>query len=165
MARKRCDFSFRSVGLRHQRGALYTVPFALLGVVQNQSRDWTIDKLMVGITYDSDIDRARKLIKQIGLDLAKDPEFAPMILEPLKMQGVDALGDFAVQIRMKMMTLPGENFPIRRQALAMIKKAFDANGIKFAFPTVQIAGDSEPSTDATAAVAQRALELAKPAAA
>ena len=119
---------------------------------------------MVGITYDSDIDRARKLIKQIGLDLAKDPEFAPMILEPLKMQGVDALGDFAVQIRMKMMTLPGENFPIRRQALAMIKKAFDANGIKFAFPTVQIAGDSEPSTDA-AAVAHRALELAKPAAA
>jgi small-conductance mechanosensitive channel len=60
------------------------VPFALLGAVQNQSRDWTIDKLMVGITYDSDIDRARKLIKQIGLDLAKDPEFAPMILEPLQ---------------------------------------------------------------------------------
>jgi len=47
----------------------------------------------------------------------------------------------------------------------MIKKAFDANGIKFAFPTVQIAGDSEPSAEATAAVAQRALELAKPAAA
>ncbi len=110
----------------------------------------------------SDIDRARKLIKQIGLDLAKDPEFAPLILEPLKMQGVDALGDFAVQIRMKMMTLPGENFVIRRQALAMIKKAFDANGIKFAFPTVQIAGDGEPST---AAVAQRALELTRPAAA
>jgi moderate conductance mechanosensitive channel len=158
-------FSIRSVRLRHQRGAVYTVPFSLLGAVQNQSRDWVIDKLTVGITYDSDIDRARKLIKQIGLDLAKDPEFAPMILEPLKMQGVDALGDFAVQLRMKMMTLPGENFVIRRQALAMIKKAFDANGIKFAFPTVQIAGDSEPATAATAAVAQRALELTHPAAA
>jgi small-conductance mechanosensitive channel len=158
-------FSIRSVKLRHQRGALYTVPFGVLGAVQNQSRDWTIDKLTVGITYDSNIELAKKLIKQIGLDLAKEPEFAPVILEPLKMQGVDALGDFAVQLRMKMMTLPGENFPIRRQALAMIKKAFDANGIKFAFPTVQIAGDSEPSTDATAAVAQRALELAKPAAA
>ena len=78
------------------------------------------------------------------------------------MQGVDALGDFAVQIRMKMMTLPGENFVIRRKALAMIKKAFDANGIKFAFPTVQIAGDGEPST---AAVAQDGLELTRPQAA
>ena len=156
------SFSFRSVRLRHQRGALYTVPFGVLGAVQNQSRDWVIDKLMVGITYDSDIDKARKLIKQIGLDLAKEPEFAPLILEPLKMQGVDALGDFAVQIRMKMMTLPGENFIIRRQALAMIKKTFDANGIKFAFPTVQIAGDGDP---ATAAVAHQALQLTHPAAA
>jgi moderate conductance mechanosensitive channel len=158
------SFSFRSVRLRHQRGAVYTVPFSLLGAVQNQSRDWVIDKLMVGITYDSDIDRARKLIKQIGLELAEDPEFKPLILEPLKMQGVDAFGDFAVQLRMKMMTLPGENFVIRRKALAMIKVAFDANGIKFAFPTVQVAGEGDTPA-ATAAVAQRALELTHPAAA
>ena len=155
-------FSIRSIKLRHHRGPLYTVPFGLLGAVQNQSRDWVIDKLMVGITYDSDLERARKLIKQIGLDLAQDPEFAPLILEPLKMQGVENLGDFAVQIRMKMMTLPGEQFVIRRKAFAMIKKAFDANGIKFAFPTVSVTGEGEPST---AAVAQRALELTRPAAA
>ena len=158
-------FSIRSVRLRHQRGPVYTVPFSLLGAVQNMSRDWVIDKLTVGITYDSDIELARKLIKQIGLDLAKDPEFAPVILEPLKMQGVDAFGDYAVQIRMKMMTLPGENFVVRRQALFRIKKAFDANGIKFAFPTVQLAGEGEQSTAASAAVAQQALQLTRPAAA
>jgi len=155
-------FSIRSVRLRHHRGPVYTVPFSLLGAVQNQSRDWVIDKIAIGITYDSDLEKARKLIKQIGLDLQKDPEFAPLILEPLKMQGVDNLGDFAVQIRAKMMTQPGEQFVIRRQAYAMIKKAFDENGIKFAFPTVQVAGEGEP---ATAAVAQRGLELTHPAAA
>jgi small-conductance mechanosensitive channel len=155
-------FSIRSVRLRHHRGPVYTVPFSLLGAVQNQSRDWVIDKLAVGITYDSDLEKARKLIKQIGLDLQKDEEFAPLILEPLKMQGVENLGDFAVQIRMKMMTLPGEQFVIRRKAYAMIKKAFDENGIKFAFPTVQVAGEGEPTT---AAVAQRGLELTHPAAA
>jgi len=154
------SFSIRSVRLRHHRGPVYTVPFSLLGAVQNQSRDWVIDKIAIGITYDSDLALAKKLIKQIGLDLAKDPEYAPLILEPLKMQGVDNLGDFAVQIRAKMMTLPGEQFVIRRQAYAMIKKAFDENGIKFAFPTVQVASESEP---ATAAVAQRGLELVKPA--
>jgi small-conductance mechanosensitive channel len=63
------------------------------------------------------------------------------------------------------MTLPGEQFVIRRKALAMIKRAFDENGIKFAFPTVQIAGDDEPSTAETTAVAQRVLELTKPTAA
>ncbi len=76
------------------------------------------------------------------------------------MQGVENFGDFAVQIRAKMMTVPGEQFVIRRKAYAMIKKAFDENDIKFAFPTVQLAGEGEPST---AAVAQRALELIHPA--
>ena len=61
-----------------------------------------------------------------------------------------------------MMTLPGEQFVIRRAAYAMIKKAFDENGIKFAFPTVQIAGDGEA---ASAAAARRVLELTQPAAA
>jgi moderate conductance mechanosensitive channel len=157
-------FSIRSVRLRHHRGPVFTVPFNLLGAVENMSRDWVVDKIALGVTYDSDLEKARKLIKQIGLELQQDPEFAPLIIEPLKMQGVDELGDYAVTIRAKMMTVPGEQFVIRRKAYAMIKKAFDENGIKFAFPTVQVAGEAEPGT-ATAAVAQRGLELTQPAAA
>jgi moderate conductance mechanosensitive channel len=61
--------------------------------------------------------------------------------------------------------LPGEQFVIRRKAYALIKKAFDENGIKFAFPTVSVTGDGEASSAATAAVAQRGLELTHPAAA
>ncbi|MBV8711223.1 MAG: mechanosensitive ion channel, partial [Solirubrobacterales bacterium] len=41
-------FSIRSVKLRHHRGPVYTVPFSLLGAVQNQSRDWVIDKISIG---------------------------------------------------------------------------------------------------------------------
>jgi small-conductance mechanosensitive channel len=156
------SFSIRSVRLRHHRGPVYTVPFGLLGAIENQSRDWVIDKITVGVTYDSDLEKARKLIKQIGLDLQKDPEFAPLILQPLKMQGVENLGDYAVRIRAKMMTVPGEQFVIRRKAYAMIMKAFDENGIKFAFPTVQVAGEGEA---ATGAVAHRTLELTQPPAA
>jgi len=156
------SFSIRSVRLRHHRGPVFTVPFNLLGAVENMSRDWVIDKISIGVTYDSDLNLAKKLIKQIGLDLAKAPEFAPLIIEPLKMQGVDELGDYAIQIRAKMMTVPGEQFIIRRQAYSMIKKAFDENGIKFAFPTVQVAGEGEATA---AAAARRALELTQPAAA
>ena len=35
--------------------------------------------------------------------------------------------------------MEAEQFVIRRKPLAMIKEAFDENGIKFAFPTVQVA--------------------------
>jgi moderate conductance mechanosensitive channel len=75
---------------------VFTVPFGELGAIQNMSRDWVITKFDIGITYDSDIDKARKIIKKIGLELADDPEFKADVIEPLKMQGVQAFGDFAV---------------------------------------------------------------------
>ena len=87
-------FSLRSVRLRHQRGPVFTVPFGDLGAVQNMSRDWVIEKMTITVTYDSDVEKARKLIKKIGQDLAQDPEFAASTLQPLKMQGVDSFGDF-----------------------------------------------------------------------
>jgi small-conductance mechanosensitive channel len=74
------------------------------------------------------------------------------------MQGVDQFDDFATLIRMKMKTEPGEQFTIRRRAYAMIEKASDANGIEFAFPTVTVAGSSEPIS----AVAKQALDLVHP---
>jgi small-conductance mechanosensitive channel len=154
------SFSLRSVKLRHHRGPLYTVPFGQLGAVQNMSRDWVIDKITISVTYDADLDKAKKLIKQIGRDLAEDPEFKPLILEPLKMQGVEAFGDYAVNLRLKMKTKPGEQFVIRRRAYAAIKKAFEANGIHFAFPTVQVAGAGE-TDPGTVAAAQRVAETTR----
>jgi small-conductance mechanosensitive channel len=153
----------RAVKLRHHRGPVYTVPFSELRAIQNQSRDWVIDKFNIGITYDSDLEKARKLIKKIGEQLAADPQHAPQIIEPLKMQGVEQFGDFAIQVRVKMMTKPGEQFVIRRKANAMIKKAFDENGIKFAFPTVQVTGGAEAAagSDAVAAAARQAAAVSQ----
>ena len=49
-------FSLRSIKLRHHRGPVFTVPFGMLGAVENLSRDWVIDKITVGVTYDTDLD-------------------------------------------------------------------------------------------------------------
>ncbi|WP_018238001.1 mechanosensitive ion channel family protein [Ensifer sp. BR816] len=160
------SFSLRSVRLRHHRGPIYTVPFGVLGAVQNMSRDWVMEKWTINITYDSDVETARKLIKKIGLELAQDPEFAASTLEPLKMQGVDSFGEFAVVLKLKLMTLPGAQFAIKRKALVMIKKAFEENGIRIAVPTVEVSGNADNS----AAIAQevtrkrRAVKLAPSAA-
>ncbi|MDY0884593.1 mechanosensitive ion channel family protein [Dongia soli] len=155
------SFSLRSVKLRHHRGPLYTVPFGVLGAIQNMSRDWVIDKLTVGVPYDTDLDMVKKLIKEIGKELKNDPELAPHIIESLKMQGVEQFGDYAIQIRMKMMTKPGEQFVIRRRAFDMIKKAFAANDIRFAQPTVQVAGEKAAVEQAAA---QTSFSLTRPSA-
>jgi moderate conductance mechanosensitive channel len=151
-------FSLRSVKIRHHRGSLFTVPFGELGAVQNMSRDWVIDKLTISVPFDTDLAKVKKVIKEVGKEIMAEPELAANIIEPLKMQGVEQFGEFAIQIRMKMMTKPGEQFVIRRRAYGLIKQAFDANGIEFAFPTVTVAGGGE----AGAAVAQQALKLVQP---
>jgi small-conductance mechanosensitive channel len=148
------SFSLRSVRLRHHRGPVYTVPFGQLGAIENMSRDWVIEKLTIGVTHDSDVELARKLVKKIGLELAQDPEFATDTIEPLKMQGIENFGDFAIELKMKLMTKPGTQFPIKRRAYVMIKKAFAENGIKIAVPTVHVEGrDTE-----TAAAAQQIIK-------
>ena len=80
-------------------------------------------------------------------------------MEPLKMQGVDQVRRLRDRDPLEDHDPPGEQFVIRRKAFAMIKKAFDANGIKFAFPTVQIAGGE--ATPAVVAAAQRMLLVGK----
>lgn len=149
------SFSLRSVRLRHHRGPVYTVPFGQLGAIQNMSRDWSIEKMTIGVTYDSNIELARKLVKKIGQELANDPEFAADIIEPLKMQGIDSFGDFAIVLKIKMMTKPGTQFVLRRRAFMMIKKAFDENGIKIAVPTVHVEGGSAESP----AAAQQVIKM------
>lgn len=56
------------------------------------SRDWVIEKMTITVTYDADIEKARKIIKKIGLELFEDPEFKATTVEPLKMQGIDIWG-------------------------------------------------------------------------
>ena len=81
------------------------------------------------------------------------------------MKGVEQFGEFAIEIRLSMMTKPGEQFVIRRNALAMIRNAFQENGIEFAVPTVQVAGDRDAEVDAAVArYAAHARAGAEPAA-
>ncbi len=152
------SFSLRSIKLRHHRGPLFTVPFSELGAVQNMSRDWVIEKISIGVTYDTDLTKVKQLVKQVGKELASDPEYGPHIIEPLKMQGVEQFGDFAIELRFKIMTKPGEaQFTVKRRALALMKRAFDQNGIKFAFPTVQVAGDTGDAGEEAVAAASKVV--------
>ena len=154
------SFSLRSVKLRHHRGYLFTVPFGELGAVQNMSRDWVIDKFSINVDYQTDIEQARKIIKKIGQQLADDPEYAPHIIEPMKMQGVENFGDFGIELRIKMMTKPGEQFVIRRKAYVAIKKAFEDAGIKIPFPTVMVREGESAAAAAAHLQAQRDKDAA-----
>ncbi len=138
--------SLRSLQLRHHRGPLNTIPFGEIRFLTNFSRDWVIMKLPLRVTYDTDPERVRKLIKKLGLELLEDPLIGPDFIQPLKSQGVIEMQDSAMIIRVKFMTKPGGQWMTRKRVLQDIRALFEREGIKFAHRevTVRLAeGDSK----------------------
>ena len=141
--------SLRSMQLRHHRGPLNTIPFGEIQFLTNFSRDWVIMKLPLRVTYDTDPERVRKLIKKLGLELLEDPLIGKDFLQPLKSQGVIEMQDSAMIIRVKFMTKPGGQWLIRKRVLQEIRDLFEREGIKFAHRevTVRLADDGNGGVD------------------
>ena len=158
--------SIRSMQLRHHRGALTTVPFGEIQQVENFSRDWAVMKLAFRVTYDTDVDKMRKIIKNFGKELLEDEYYGPMFLAPLKSQGILSMEDSAMIARVKFTTKPGKQFELRKVVYAGLRDLFEKNGIKFAHRqvTVRVAGqddeNGQPVSAETQAVAQAAAQAA-----
>ena len=159
--------SIRSMQLRHHNGPLHTIPFGEIRHLTNFSRDWVMMKLPLRVTYDTDVERLRKLVKKLGQDLLLDPELGPKFLQPLKSQGVIQMEDSAMIIRVKFMTRPGDQWSLRTKVFARIRELFEREGIRFAHRevTVRIADEAadrplgEAQKQAVAAAARSAVEL------
>ena len=159
------NISIRSMQLRHHNGPLNTVPFGEIGQLTNFSRDWVMMKLPLRVTYDTDVEKLRKLVKKLGQDLLEDPELGPKFLQPLKSQGVIQMEDSAMIVRVKFMTRPGDQWTLRNKVFARIRELFEREGIKFAHRevTVRIADHeagkplSEAEKEAAAAAARSAI--------
>ena len=130
--------SLRSVKLRHPRGMVFTIPFGDMGAVQNFSRDYIITKLDVRVRYDADIDKIRKIIKKIGKEFEQHDEIGPVLLSPIKSQGVREMDDSAMILRVKFKTKPGDQFVLRREVYRRIQERFRAQGIEFAHRNVTV---------------------------
>lgn len=154
----------RSVFLRHHRGQLNVLPYGEIRQLKNNSRDWMIMKLEFRLTYDTDLNLVKKIMKKIGAELQADPELGTDIIETLKSQGVYSTEDSALVVRAKFMAKPGSTvFMIRRVAYDKILKAFKEHGIKFAHRqvTVLVPGSEDEATAAKAAAGAAALAAAQ----
>ncbi|MFD2740439.1 mechanosensitive ion channel family protein [Sulfitobacter aestuarii] len=157
--------SVRSFQLRHHLGYLHTIPFGEIQVMTNYSRDWVMMKLPLRVTYDTDVEKVRKLIKKLGLELLEDAEIGENFIQPLKSQGVIEMQDSAMIIRVKFMTKPGDQWLIRKRVYAEIRALFEREGIRFAHRevTVRLADAkvedlSEAQKRAVTAAAQATME-------
>lgn len=130
--------SIRSFQLRHHLGALHTIPFGEIKQLTNYSRDWVLMKLPLRVTYDTDTEKVRKLVKKLGQQLLDHPQVGHTFMQPLKSQGVYKMEDSAMIIRVKFMTKPGEQFVTRKVVYESIQDLFAREGINFAHKEVTV---------------------------
>ncbi|MBO6636674.1 MAG: mechanosensitive ion channel family protein [Roseitalea sp.] len=158
--------SIRSFQLRHHLGALHTIPFGEITSLTNYSRDWVMMKLPIRLTYGTDVERVRKLVKKLGQELLSHPDIGDSFLQPLKSQGVYKMEDSAMIVRVKFMTKPGEQFVARKIIYERIRQLFEQEGIPFANREVTVRLQDGPRAEdlndqekqAVSAAARRILD-------
>ncbi len=106
-------------------------------------------KLLFRVTYDTDVERVRKLIKKLGQELLQHPDIGSKFLDPLKSQGVYQMEESAIIIRVKFKTKPGDQFEVRKHVYTRLRELFEQEGIKFAHRevTVHVADESGNLTE------------------
>jgi small-conductance mechanosensitive channel len=151
----------RSLFLRHHRGAINILPYGEIKRLRNTNRDWMIMVMDFRLTYDTSLAQVKKIMKQVGDEIAADPELKPDLLQPLKMGGVVSTEDSAIVVRAKFTARPeGEPYMIRKAAYTKIIKAFREAGIKFAHKQVTVNVPASQVGDEAMAAAGGAAALA-----
>lgn len=132
------NLSLRVLTLRDFDGSLHLIPHGAITTVTNMTRDFSYYVIDVGVAYHEDVDEVMALLKEVGAELRRDPDFTLDILDDLEVVGIDDFATSQVTIKMRMKTLPIKQWRVGRELRRRIKRAFDAQGIEIPFPQLTV---------------------------
>jgi small conductance mechanosensitive channel len=128
------SIQLRTIILQDFSGTMHVFQNGKINTIANMTKRWSAVVFDIGVAYKEDTDVVAGLMKQVGDELQKDPDFGDKILEPLEIFGVDNFADSAVIMKARFKTLPIQQWTVGREYNRRIKKAFDEKGIEIPFP-------------------------------
>lgn len=126
--------SLRTTQIRDVNGTLWHVPNGAIARVANKSQQWARAVLDIGVAYGTDIDNAKRVIKEVADQVWREHIPNATIIEEPEIWGVEMLGDSSISIRLVVKTEPGEQWTTGREIRGRLIKAFAAEGIEIPFP-------------------------------
>ncbi len=127
--------TIRSLGLRDLSGTYHVIPFSSVDTVSNYMREFAYHVGEYGVAYREDTDEVVIKLREAFEELLSDEEQRAKILsDELEVHGVTALADSSVNIRVRIKTLPGNQWAIGREYNRLVKRHLDAAGIEIPFP-------------------------------
>jgi small-conductance mechanosensitive channel len=140
------QINLRTIVLRDMEGVVHTFPNGEIKTLANRTKDFAFYVIDLGFEYGEDVDRVVDVVKEAGATLLADPQFAPSILEPVEVLGVDDFRDSSVILKVRIKTIPLKQWEVGRELRRRIKRLMDRDGIRIPFPQLQVHMTSEPET-------------------
>lgn len=126
--------NLRTTVLRGLNGTVHIFPNGAITSLSNMTREYSFYVFDMGVAYKEDTDRVAAVMQEVAAELQADPAYAPHILAPLEVLGVDQFADSAVIIKARIKTEPIKQWYVGRELNRRFKKRFDELGIEIPFP-------------------------------
>jgi small conductance mechanosensitive channel len=126
-------------------------------VASNLTRNWARINQDVTVAYGTDIDRAIDVVDQVGRDLELDPVWKRRILEPPRVERVEALGEYGVTLKVLGSVVAPDQWAAGGEFRKRLLAALQANGIEIPRPQHVVL-----SRDPAAALSAAGLSAARP---
>lgn len=136
------EFSLRRTTLRDLDGTLHVVPNGQVIVASNMTRTWARVNLDITIAYGTDVDRAIGIVDEVGRTLAGDPVWRRRVLEPPRVERVEALAEYGITLKVLGNVRAADRWAAAGELRKRLLDAFRAHGIELPRPArVVLAGD------------------------
>jgi moderate conductance mechanosensitive channel len=133
------ELTLRYVRLRDLEGHVHYVPNGEIKLVTNRTRVYATPVIDVPISYAEDPDRVMQVMRETAAALRADPQWSARIVADIELIGMERWGDSSVVLRARFRVVPPiEQWNVRREYLARLKKAFDQRGIEIPFPQLTV---------------------------
>jgi small conductance mechanosensitive channel len=126
--------NLRITQLRDRKGQLITIPNSTISVVENASKDWSRVDFAIDLDYQTNLDRAIAILKELADTFYRDPVWQSKILEPPEILGVDQLTHTGLQLRIWIKTQPNEQWPVSREFRRRVQLAMLQEGLEVGMP-------------------------------
>ena len=123
------DVTLRMTRLRGVDGTVWFVPNGDVRRVGNSSMEWSRALIDVVVGHGTDLDRARAAVVEAANAFASDEQWAPVILEPPELWGVQAIEEKGVRLRLLVKTAPRQQYVVARELRTRLGDALREAGI------------------------------------
>ena len=143
------DFSLRRTTLRDLDGVVHTVPNGEIKVASNRTRTWARINQNVTVAFGTDIDKAIRVVDELGKAMAADPIWKRRILEPPRVERVESIDERGVTLKILGTVRASEQWAAGGEFRKLLLETFTKNGIQL--PRPQQVFVTQPDPTATTA--------------